>query len=275
LDESVPTSILATLPLALTIVTVWLFVRQDVWILTDFLALCLGITAMTLLRLPSLKIAFVILCLFFLYDIFWVFVSPLLFGSSVMVQVAMGLPTLPIVILIPRSIISGFSLLGMGDITLPGLYLSYLRRFDNHRDNTHGIVGKYWGFLGYFGVGLLFYVLGLVLTLVMLVALSKPQPALLYLVPSILSSTMVFASCKGDFNALWVGFGSNKSEEDTGEEDMEIGVVQHSVVGADGEEFRDSSPAEGYHRVSIEGEGNEEASRRLSMEDVDLENKAE
>jgi len=39
---------------------------------------------MMFLRIPSLKIAMVILILFFLYDIFWVFLSKPIFGSNVM-----------------------------------------------------------------------------------------------------------------------------------------------------------------------------------------------
>jgi Signal peptide peptidase len=42
------------------------------------------------IRLPNLQVATHLLCLAFLYDIFFVFITPYLFGSSVMMRVAEG-----------------------------------------------------------------------------------------------------------------------------------------------------------------------------------------
>eukprot|EP01087_Luapelamoeba_hula_P013868 TRINITY_DN4000_c0_g1_i2.p1 TRINITY_DN4000_c0_g1~~TRINITY_DN4000_c0_g1_i2.p1 ORF type:complete len:393 (+),score=19.05 TRINITY_DN4000_c0_g1_i2:86-1264(+) len=227
-DEPFPTSALLGVPVALTAVVVW-----AVWhpfLVTDFLALSLGVTAMTFLRLPSLRIAFVILTLFFFYDIFWVFLSPFLFhGENVMVKVATGLPSLPIVILVPRILTDGYSLLGMGDITLPGLYLAYLRRFDD--SINHGQV-PWYGFYGYFGLGLCAYTVGLLGALVALVFMHMAQPALLYIVPAILIPTMLISWWNGQFRELWIGHPAHhdvpavETAENARDIDVELGHLE-------------------------------------------------
>ncbi|KAL6077434.1 Signal peptide peptidase [Balamuthia mandrillaris] len=192
-ESHISTSIpLALLPAAL-LVAVWFF--TGFWALTDILAFCLGITALCFLRINNLKLATLILWMFFFYDIFWVFISPFIFKDSVMVSVARRMPSLPTVIIVPRVFLDGYSLLGMGDIILPGLYLAFLRRFDHF----NGVKNMWTG--GYFRVGLLSYVLGLILTIFVLVAFQAAQPALLYLVPSVYITTVFVA--RKDFNALW------------------------------------------------------------------------
>lgn len=58
------------------------------WTFVDILATAMAVQAIATLRIPNLLIATVLLCVFFVYDVFWVFLSPLLFGGkSVMVEV--------------------------------------------------------------------------------------------------------------------------------------------------------------------------------------------
>ena len=88
----------------------------------------------------------------FCYDVFFVFLSPYVFGSSVMVTVASGqtltahsdenfcekypsdsdcnINTLPMLMIVPTfsSYLSSESLLGLGDIVLPGLLLVWAAR---------------------------------------------------------------------------------------------------------------------------------------------------
>lgn len=102
------------------------------------------------LRLPNLLICSVLLVLLFFYDIFFVFVTPFLTmkGESVMVEVARGAADtqeqLPMVLRVPHLgadplnvCFSQFSLLGFGDILVPGLLVSYCHAFDllHHRQD--------------------------------------------------------------------------------------------------------------------------------------------
>ena len=111
--------------------------------------------------------------------------SNLSFGTEVMVTVAKSLDG-PIKILFPRSLIPDpatgkleMSLLGLGDIVIPGFFLALLLRFDAHRANVpyfptnlHASFPK-----PYFHSGLLGYVIGLATTLyVMIGELSGGNP---------------------------------------------------------------------------------------------------
>ena len=110
-----------------------------------------------------------------------------------MVTVAKSLDG-PIKILFPRSLVSHaesgrleMSLLGLGDIVIPGFFLALLLRFDAHNanlpyfpTNIHASFPK-----PYFHSALIGYVIGLGVTLYVMVAFEAAQPALLYLVPEL------------------------------------------------------------------------------------------
>jgi len=180
---------------SLAIVISWLLTFN--FVIINVLAICLAISALSFLRLPNLKVSAIVLILFFLYDIFWVFISPYIFKESVMVNVATQVPTLPMVIVVPRVLKPGASLLGVGDIVLPGLFLSFLYRFDK-QNNTHFLKG-------YFVRSWFAYIPGLMVTLVMLLVLQKGQPALLYLVPFVMTTAVFFGWIRGELKKLWTG----------------------------------------------------------------------
>jgi len=158
------------------------------------------------LRLPNLKISAILLWIFFFYDIFWVFLSEYIFKKNVMVTVATNLPSLPMVIILPRALDDGASLLGAGDIVLPGLFLCYLYRFDHwqHSAFRNGYFFKAW-------IG---YIVGLVVTIIMVYALQRGQPALLYLVPFTMIPTVITGYSRGQLHLLWQGI--KQREEDRG-----------------------------------------------------------
>ena len=135
------------------------------WILQDTLCLHLCVYVIRTFELPNAKVAAILLCALFLYDIFWVYVSPFLVAlvqswqecstaadlstdpnNSVMVHVAKGVPadpannkpaeSIPIVIRMPRwgddgsGGVQSESMLGLGDIIIPALSTALLWRFD-------------------------------------------------------------------------------------------------------------------------------------------------
>eukprot|EP00959_Pyramimonas_sp_CCMP1952_P125422 2622356-Pyramimonas_sp.AAC.1 len=75
-----------------------------------------------------------------------------------------------------------FSMLGLGDIVVPGIFVAILLRFDNQRDNK----GK-----AYFHYGMVGYVLGLATTIMVMNVFNAAQPALLYIVPGVLGAVGV------------------------------------------------------------------------------------
>jgi signal peptide peptidase-like protein 2B len=71
----------------------------------------------------------------FFYDIFWVFISPIFFGTSVMASVATSID-LPMKFIFPSLVQSlntpllKCSLLGLGDILLPGVIIKYILKYE-------------------------------------------------------------------------------------------------------------------------------------------------
>lgn len=91
------------------------------WIVSNVLALAFAFNAISLLRLDSFFTGSALLSLLFIYDCWWVFGSKLAFGADVMVSVATNLEA-PIKVQFPKDLAAGkgMSLLGLGDIVLPG-----------------------------------------------------------------------------------------------------------------------------------------------------------
>mmetsp|Transcript_10247 Transcript_10247/g.26088 ORF Transcript_10247/g.26088 Transcript_10247/m.26088 type:complete len:574 (+) Transcript_10247:269-1990(+) len=199
---------LAACLLGLAVVAVWLPSRHMgwAWALQDAMGLSLCILFLRQIVLPNLKVALILLPMAFCYDVFWVFLQPLLtHGESAMVRVATGGGTqeaIPMVIRVPRlfSDLPGYSLLGLGDIVLPGLLVAFTRLADLR-------LGLLWP-RGYFAPVLTGYGVGLLLTYLALmfhVGGSHGQPALLYLVPCTLGPLCGLAAARGHFRLLLRG----------------------------------------------------------------------
>lgn len=119
------------------------------------MGLCVAFIAFV--RLPSLKVSTLLLTGLLLYDVFWVFFSSYIFSTNVMVKVAtrpaenpVGMVArrfnlgayvkdtpklnLPGKLVFPSIHNSGhFSMLGLGDIVMPGLLLCFVLRYDAYK----------------------------------------------------------------------------------------------------------------------------------------------
>ncbi|XP_042439922.1 signal peptide peptidase-like 2 [Zingiber officinale] len=172
------------------------------WIGQDILGICLMITVLQVVRLPNIKVATALLSCAFVYDIFWVFISPLIFHESVMIAVARGDNSggeaIPMLLRIPRFFDpwGGYDMIGFGDILFPGLLVAFSYRYD--RSKKKGI----WN--GYFLWMIIGYAFGLFLTYLALYLMDGyGQPALLYLVPCTLGLAIIFGWSRGELNDLW------------------------------------------------------------------------
>jgi len=183
---------------------VWACLRNAsfAWIMQDIMGIALLLVIQRTLRLPNIKVSAVLLSMAFLYDIFWVFISPYFFEESVMIRVATGGSSgeaIPLLLRFPRisDELGGYSLLGLGDIALPGLFISYLLRFDYSR---HVRI-----FEGYFALSMVGYIAGVLATDLALLVFRSGQPALLYIVPSTLGLVCLVSKWRGDLAPMWVG----------------------------------------------------------------------
>merc|ERR1712146_435302 len=111
------------------------------------------------------------------------------------------------------------SLLGLGDIVIPGIFLALLLRFDAERANivpNNGINVKFPK--PYFLTTFIAYFFGLATTIAVMYYFKAAQPALLYLVPACLLSSFGVALIKGEVKTLFNytesdDFSSVESEE--------------------------------------------------------------
>uniref|UniRef100_A0A7S1K203 Uncharacterized protein n=1 Tax=Vitrella brassicaformis TaxID=1169539 RepID=A0A7S1K203_9ALVE len=191
--------------LSVAMIVLWLWTSH--WAVCSLLALSMAVLAMVILRITNGWAIVILFCGLFFYDIFWVFLSPYVFHSNVMVTVAqqeannpmyhimafvehMGVPlpqwmlptkilSLPLKIMLPVGMKDDgsvhYSMLGLGDIIVPAFLAIYVCR---------NAVGNYLpplrAPLVCFFVG---YVAGLASASIAVAVFHYPQPALLYLVP--------------------------------------------------------------------------------------------
>jgi len=176
------------------------------WTFNNLLGMVFCIFGIENMLLGQFKVGFILLSLLFFYDIFWVF------GTPVMVTVAKNLDG-PIKLQFPRDLLAEkleFNMIGLGDIVIPGVFVALMLRFDlinyiNNRKSTpeDDRVPYSLSNVIFFNFTLVGYILGIFATLFVMVYFKSAQPALLYLVPGILLSSMLCSLIKGNFSALW------------------------------------------------------------------------
>ncbi|XP_038824884.1 signal peptide peptidase-like 2A isoform X4 [Salvelinus namaycush] len=211
-----------------TVAVVWGVYRNEdrwIWILQDLLGVAFCLNFLKTISLSNFKICVILLSLLLLYDVFFVFITPLFMpnGESIMVQVALGpdaagekgntveVPAepstpyekLPVVMRVPRfsawtQNLCGmqFSILGYGDIIVPGLLVAYCSRFDVWVNSPKKI---------YLFCCCIAYLCGMVLTFAVMLVTKMGQPALLYLVPFTLLESALLAWRRGEMRQFWNG----------------------------------------------------------------------
>ncbi|CAF4938926.1 unnamed protein product, partial [Rotaria sp. Silwood1] len=238
---------LFAMSISLTLVIIWYVYRHTdwAWILQNILGAAICITVTSIYRLGNMRAITIILLVFFLYDIFFVFITPYIpifqqssnpsrstktttvrpsTGSSsttyiisrqpirnpsVMEQVALGIGTngevVPLLFILPAFIPENEidpcatiqkSMLGYGDIILPGILLTFCKIFDIASNNRWPI---------YYTQSIVSYFIGLSVTHVALYLMNTAQPALLYLVPCLLLSTIITGLCRRELKELYTG----------------------------------------------------------------------
>ncbi|UJR14001.1 hypothetical protein I4U23_001001 [Adineta vaga] len=266
--------------ISLTLVVIWFVYRHSdwAWVLQDILGAAVCITVTSIYRLGNMRVITIILVVFFLYDIFFVFITPYIpifqkssttsssvtaapsgssLGSrtisrkstrtpSVMEQVALGIgangESVPLLFALPMFIPESEidpcvtvrkSMLGFGDIILPGILLTFCKIFDIASANRWPI---------YYLQSVISYFVGLALTHVALYLMNTAQPALLYIVPCILLSTIITSLIRRELKELYTGKRLEAALEGTKEKplapldnDLSSSMDEDTIDNADGE----------------------------------------
>uniref|UniRef100_A0AAQ5XYT8 PA domain-containing protein n=1 Tax=Amphiprion ocellaris TaxID=80972 RepID=A0AAQ5XYT8_AMPOC len=217
---SVRSILLAAVCISITVV--WAVYRNEdrwIWILQDLLGIAFCLNFMKTISLSNFKICVILLSLLLVYDVFFVFITP--FFTKVCICLFLfsrfsGLEQyffftyltppsekLPVVMRVPRfsawaQNLCGmqFSILGYGDIIVPGLLVAYCSRFDVWIKSSKKI---------YFVSCCIAYLLGMLLTFAVMLLSGMGQPALLYLVPFTVITSAVVAGCRGEMKMFWAG----------------------------------------------------------------------
>ncbi|KAG9352238.1 hypothetical protein JZ751_020651 [Albula glossodonta] len=222
-----------------TVAVVWGVYRNEdrwIWILQNLLGIAFCLNFMKTITVSNFKVCVILLSLLVLYDVFFVFITPFFTpnGESIMVQVALGPgatgeksggnmvevpaePTapyekLPVVMRVPRFSawarnLCGmqFSILGYGDIIVPGLLVAYCHRFDVWTSSPKRI---------YFVSCTIAYFFGMILTFTVMILSKMGQPALLYLVPFTVLTSAVVAWRRNEMRQFWTGMTYDMEAQD-------------------------------------------------------------
>ncbi|KAG5368667.1 Intramembrane protease 2 [Yarrowia sp. C11] len=169
------------------------------WIVNNILGVCMAITGMSTLKLSTFSSGLIMLAGLFFYDIFFVF------GTDIMLTVATSIDG-PIKLVVPKNEFGKGALLGLGDMVVPGVYMSLCLRYDVFRYYKDGkqpfhLARKINA--PYFVSSLIFYVIALITTMVVLFVFEHGQPALLYICPALMLSTLLVGVYQGELGALW------------------------------------------------------------------------
>lgn len=162
------------------------------WVCNNLIGISLCISGIAMLKIKDFKTGLLVLWGLFIYDCFWVF------KTDVMVSVAKGLNS-PIKLQFPVSpALDKFSILGLGDMIIPGIFVAQCLKFDvdrfllTKRKSMTGLKSTY------FDLAMIGYALSIITTFVFMVWFEHAQPALLYIVPFLTVFSVVPAVVFGD-----------------------------------------------------------------------------
>jgi len=242
------------------------YVATRNWVASNIVALSLATNAITLMGLDSFRTGMIMLGGLFLYDIFWVF------GTEVMVSVAKNFDA-PIKILWPKNILDvlqyftdggslklmpkwAFTMLGLGDIVIPGIFIALALRFDQHQAASQHPSITFTRFKTnfpkpYFHATLFAYIAGLATTMAVMHIFRAAQPALLYLSPACSGAVAITAVARGEWGAMWSWSDQDEEDEEGGAEagrsDKSLDASVDADPGASSDatiRAADSDPAE-------------------------------
>lgn len=207
-----------TMGYGLSIFIALFYLLTNHWLANNIFGVCFSLQAIELINLGSYMNGAILLSLLFCYDVFWVFCS------EVMVTVAKNIDA-PIKLLFPYE--PRPSMLGLGDIVIPGIFIAFVLRYDVHLNRplnywkpTDGPVQQILATISqqsfirnkddqpiattYFHSVMIGYIFGLFTTVLVMFVFKAAQPALLYLVPACLLFTagIAFVVSKDEFTQM-------------------------------------------------------------------------
>jgi hypothetical protein len=172
------------------------WILTQIWIINNIFAFSLCFVVLSIFTIRNFKICIILLSCIFLYDAFWVFFSKEIFQKNVMLEVAVNL-NVPIKFEMPiffsSNPLRGCTILGLGDIVLPGIIIKYCKSFDYlkiaNADSVKNPKSNYFKFI------MKIYLLSVICAFIMNFVFQHPQPVLFYIAPAFIFG-MIYYSIK-------------------------------------------------------------------------------
>ncbi|KAI9261276.1 signal peptide peptidase-domain-containing protein [Helicostylum pulchrum] len=204
-------TVIHALVLAVSVVMAVIYAATQHWLIGNLFAISIAINSVAFLAVDSFFTGFLLLLGMLAYDVFW------LFGTDIMQKVSDALESAPTSIVWPRNINTYlfdkllkadqyFTMFGLGDIIVPGIFIAYCLRFDRLHswkkakkgsDFTLGDFSK-----PYFTASLIAYALSAGASIYMVHFTKKAQSALLYIVPALILSTLGTALVRNELSSV-------------------------------------------------------------------------
>ena len=130
-----------------------------------------------------------------------------------MVEVATALEV-PVKFVMPNlvSTVRSCSMLGLGDIVIPGVYILYMKAASEQIPQLNGSKIYFWSCM-------IAYAISLLSCGIVLLVFNAAQPALLYIVPALLTTTYSLAIYRGELDLLNTGISRVKDEDNKDKQD--------------------------------------------------------
>jgi minor histocompatibility antigen H13 len=207
------------------------------WILTNILGFSLVAMGIAGGAIPNFMIGTLLLSLFFIYDIYFVF------GTDIMQTVATKVD-IPAKLVMPNIVSREDakitkSILGLGDLALPGAFIALCLRYDLHRYHTK-YANTEFHYLQrfekpYFTSAMIAYALALIVTFKIVQVYQKGQPALLYLCPAVIGAVYATAAWRGELKELWTYTEIIDGKHEVSDEDVKTDEDTNSDSDSEGQ----------------------------------------
>lgn len=168
------------------LINVYYYITRKNWA-NNCIAFSIAFYGVISIRIRNFSGALPLLVSLLVYDAFFVY------STDVMSSVAESIQG-PVKLQLGSS--GAYSVLGLGDLVIPGFFLSVCSRFDSFMKNSTGRWSPYWF------VGMIMYGSALLLTDVVCAITSSGQPALVFIVPLLIIPTLLMVFIRREYYAF-------------------------------------------------------------------------
>jgi hypothetical protein len=192
---------LASLGVGIFIVFLWTATKN--FFLNDLISIAISLITIRVFKFTSFKFILAIYIIVFVYDYIWIKYSSSYYGENY--KLTNHLSGLPVKIQCPELRSSPFNAcnsLPIADIILPGLLLTYSKKFDESKFMNNN----------YFLAGIVGLGAGLIINILVYYNLNLPTPSFFYTGPIILVLTLIYAYYRQELYEYIEGFSSTAYE---------------------------------------------------------------